>query len=540
MADNRAGRETFACEKCKKEFNMKHHLKRHNSICKGIFEFKKCVNCGDSLKSERTLKAHKLSCKVNKKFYCYICNKSFPSFDDIWQHKQSSHSKIQCDFCEYTGLSKNLKRHMIAKHKGLTPSKSARLEKEYEQSQFKCEKCRKSYFDKSTLNRHKKTHGNKYFNATIEDENNLFEEGEMIMSKKLHDGTVKNSDRTNAKSNQMNHGYITLDDDKNISEDGKTPAENELLDETININEDKESNSSDTTNTHGDSQIREKQITWSSNLTNVKIMPISKVCLNEENVKNILELQKATDRYMCQLHNRGQIITLDNLKINIASVMKKTVDEQKLLAMFSVHDNMYSFYLDNKNVCITMKTSVQKVTPTVINDRTVQFRETLFNMKRKHSYIDLISFPEPKKNSYKSAKEIIQENILRFSFSDSESESDSGTLNYEQIRTKIQRKNEKKLKRQHRIDSIDWQYQRLSDLSRLINNIYISEKKKALRFNILVDRLVFIKEANHETITSDLHRLINSSNGWLTIINGWVKIHSEKYNTSLYKTTEST
>ena len=185
---------------------------------------------------------------------------------------------------------------------------------------------------------------------------------------------------------------------------------------------------------------------------------------------------------------------------------------------------------------------LKKITPTVIKEREDEFFNALSIMKENHLYIDLVSFPEPEQHIYKSAKEVIKENILRFSFSDSnsfENASDSGLLDFEQIRTKIKRKNEKTLKRQQRFENIDWQYNRLSDLARLVNNIFASEKKKTLNFDTLVDKLVFVKKMNNDTVASDIIKLINESKGWLSSKNGWVKIDIEKYRFSVDETTKA-
>ena len=69
----------------------------------------------------------------------------------------------KCDYCDIViDNSRNLKRHIRLKHKGLTPSKAKELEMRenskpvsVEKKDFKCEYCGKTFSDKSTLNCHR-------------------------------------------------------------------------------------------------------------------------------------------------------------------------------------------------------------------------------------------------------------------------------------------------------------------------------------------------------------------------------------------------
>jgi stress-induced morphogen len=108
------------------------------------------------LKSERTFKSHKANCHLVL-YSCSECSKSFKNYRDLAKHRGKDHSKVNCDLCDHVCHSTNMKRHIKNKHKGLRPNtstvKTVKLEKT-----FKCEICYKFFFDKSTLNRHKKTH----------------------------------------------------------------------------------------------------------------------------------------------------------------------------------------------------------------------------------------------------------------------------------------------------------------------------------------------------------------------------------------------
>ena len=67
----------------------------------------------------------------------------------------------------------------------------------------------------------------------------------------------------------------------------------------------------------------------------------------------------------------------------------------------------------------------------------------------------------------------------------------------------------KKKKRENKMKHIDWQLLRLERLARLVNKIFLSEKKTALKLEFLEEKLI------HSDIKSDLERLIKNSNGWL-------------------------
>ena len=54
-----------------------------------------------------------------------------------------------------------MKRHVSLKHRGLTPSRAKPLEVSKlpkTEKRFECDECKKTFYDKSTLNHHKKVH----------------------------------------------------------------------------------------------------------------------------------------------------------------------------------------------------------------------------------------------------------------------------------------------------------------------------------------------------------------------------------------------
>jgi hypothetical protein len=69
---------------------------------------------------------------------------------------------------------------------------------------------------------------------------------------------------------------------------------------------------------------------------------------------------------------------------------------------------------------------------------------------------------------------------------------------------------------------IDWQLLRLERLARLVNKIFLSEKKTALKLEFLEEKLIH-SDYSCSNIESDLERLIKNSNGWLKTWKGWIK-----------------
>ena len=136
---------------------------------------------------------------------------------------------------------------------------------------------------------------------------------------------------------------------------------------------------------------------------------------------------------------------------------------------------------------------------------------------------------------YKTAKQTIMENIVKFSDEDDNDDdqlylevlesNQKFTSGFERLKNLIEIKRIKKERKEKKLAQIDWQAQRLDKLARLVNKIFVSEKKTALRVEFLEERL---KNCDYSisTVKSDLERLIRNSNGWLKVWKGWVKKNS--------------
>ena len=80
---------------------------------------------------------------------------------------------------------------------------------------------------------------------------------------------------------------------------------------------------------------------------------------------------------------------------------------------------------------------------------------------------------------------------------------------------KIKQKQLQKARRDKKLKDIDWQKNRLPDLARKINSLFIRENKSVLNILTIYTSL--------GEIDSDFQRLVSSSKGWLTERNGWIR-----------------
>ena len=73
--------------------------------------------------------------------------------------------------------------------------------------------------------------------------------------------------------------------------------------------------------------------------------------------------------------------------------------------------------------------------------------------------------------------------------------------------------------------NIDWQKMRLPELARAINQIFVSENRNVIQLGQITSKL-----QSSSKLESDIQRLIDSSQGWLQNIRGWIKRRPENIN----------
>ena len=87
---------------------------------------------------------------------------------------------------------------------------------------------------------------------------------------------------------------------------------------------------------------------------------------------------------------------------------------------------------------------------------------------------------------------------------------------FDSIKEQIKEKQILKENRAHQFNQIDWQKKSMPELARLVNTIFISEKKQTLNENILIEKISFSGYNTVRPVKDDLERLIKVSSGWLT------------------------
>ena len=139
----------FQCEYCKKGFNSKSLLKRHEMIHTGEKPFS-CQYCEKRLNSKGHLKEHEMIHTGEKPFSCGYCSKSFRFKSNLRDHERihTGEKPHSCQYCEKCFIaSSSLKVH-VRIHSGEKP--------------YPCQYCSKRFNQLSGLKWHeKKVHNRK-------------------------------------------------------------------------------------------------------------------------------------------------------------------------------------------------------------------------------------------------------------------------------------------------------------------------------------------------------------------------------------------
>ena len=454
---------SFLCNPCGKSFKLGFHLKRHQLVCKGqeIVWFR-CDFCDKKLKTKKTLDAHKTRCIPGENYVCSECDKEFATYTTLKEHREAVHKKESCEFCDYVGHTKNIRRHIKAAHKGLTPASAARKMKEKPEPKFKCKQCDKVYYDKSTLNRHQVNHCHHCSLC-----NKLFK------SKKI------------LKEHMVSHEQVQL-------------------------------------------VKKGKSLSWSSSLEDIRVIPVTKLSSQKSNLRTIFEMFIETEKIVSSLVNRSQPVTMKIVKDFYEKNSKQDFDELFFRAILSVDYEVYKLELYEKEIHIEMASEKKPVTPSILKLREQKMREVLEEIiVTKAKYIDLVELPRPHKKVYKSAKTMLLENIVDFGDEaiekkDSEEENlKKMKMTLPELMQKVESRSKIVKERKAKFDQIDWQAQRLPEVARLVNRLFISQEKSVIRYEALTEKMKYVRGSSK--VESDLNLLIERTNGWLKTFGGWVK-----------------
>ena len=79
----------------------------------------------------------------------------------------------------------------------------------------------------------------------------------------------------------------------------------------------------------------------------------------------------------------------------------------------------------------------------------------------------------------------------------------------------------------------NWQMDRLPKLARIINKIFVSQQKNLIKTEDLLER-ISNSEYRSMNIVADLNKLVETTDGWLTKIDGLLKRKPEDMNYIMY------
>ena len=148
QSHNIGEQKIWQCELCEKTFNIKSNLNRHTKTTH-INKFE-CEICHLSLANIHTYRRHLYQThNVGKhKFWlCDHCEKTYTVEKSLDYHTKFAHEKkLGCDICHLNFASRYLyKSHM------------SQIHNLGEQTIWQCDRCEKTFTDKSNLNRHGKS-----------------------------------------------------------------------------------------------------------------------------------------------------------------------------------------------------------------------------------------------------------------------------------------------------------------------------------------------------------------------------------------------
>ena len=272
-----------------------------------------------------------------------------------------------------------------------------------------------------------------------------------------------------------------------------------------------------------------KKVVWADTIEEVKIIQVTKIAFNPALKSKAMMMFDNLDKFMAICGNRGESLRMEKFIRMYEQRSKVTFEESIFRAIISIFPEAFKVEL-NKNVLhVTFQGGAK---PSDVKERKVELACLMNEMENKQArYIDLVDLPEIRREIYKTAKETIIDNIIKFDnddtsqdLKDSEEDEPAGMFisKFEELKKKIKRKNLIKKRREQNFKQIDFQLKRMNQLINLVNKIFLSESRSSLKLEFLTEKIKQC-EYSSSSIDEDLKRLIKESNGWLKTWRGWVK-----------------
>ena len=271
--------------------------------------------------------------------------------------------------------------------------------------------------------------------------------------------------------------------------------------------------------------ITKKKVSWKEDLT-ATLEIEGKVKVDKHMKEEVLSMIAVFKKFLPIQMKRTRFVELTNLITNYERNSKEKFNEHTFRTILSLERSSF------QPVALDNKLYIDITDGNIIEDIMKAKIERLFSDCV--PYIDLVPIQECKRK-YQSAQEILRENIEKFS--DDESEVDEEAANdkdlpiMERLSRKIKRRNDKERKRAMKMQAKkdEWQRERLPKLARIVDKIFRCEQKNLIKYEELLERIVQ-SEYRSMNIREDFKKLVKTTNGWLTNVNGFIKRRPEDMN----------
>jgi hypothetical protein len=264
----------------------------------------------------------------------------------------------------------------------------------------------------------------------------------------------------------------------------------------------------------------QKQIKFKDDIKQVVEIPFTKTPIQGMEVE-LIHIFNNIEKIMALVTNRKQKVTAT---VMIEMVERMTKKEFNILH-FRVLVTFGLFNVDLVDNELEVSVNELKMTPAV-NTKRLEILKRNIEEASTYKYVDLIDFPEKTSWKYQSAKDIIEQNIFKVNEIPEGDKKDEGkAINViDSILKKIKEKERKKKNRSDQFNKIDWQKKSMPKLARMINTIFICEKKSTLHENFLIEKVEYSGFRTVRKVENDIDRLIKMSSGWLRKTGkGWIR-----------------
>ena len=158
--------------------------------------------------------------------------------------------------------------------------------------------------------------------------------------------------------------------------------------------------------------VTKKKVVWADTIEDIKVIPVTKVAFNPSMKSKALEMFDNIERFMAICGSRGASVKMEKFISMYEQNSKVKFEEPMFRAILSMIPEAYRVGL-NKNVLhVTFQGGAK---PSDIKKRKVELECVIKEIEsKKDRYIELVDLPEIKIESYKTAKETIIENIIKF------------------------------------------------------------------------------------------------------------------------------